>query len=111
MKQVKDRSLLVFSIQFLLPALFLMHCASTEMERFRANVHRMSDDALLTCYQGINDRIKDIDNRLESDMSYHDDEKPDMITQQTFIVGGEGYGLVQKRKVVLKELNRRNLSP
>jgi hypothetical protein len=88
-----------------------MHCASTEMERFRANVHRMSDDALLACYQGLNDRIKDIDNGMKRDMLYHNKEKPDLIEQQSFLIGGDGYGLVQKRKVVLKELNRRNLSP
>ena len=111
MKRLKNKLMLVISIQMLLPALLLMHCASTEMERFRANVHRLPDDALLTYYHGLNDRLKDIDNGLKSDMLFHDDVKPDVISQQTFIVGGAGFGLVQKRKIVLKELNRRNLAP
>jgi len=78
---------------------------------FQNKLHRMSDSDLLSYYYGINDRIKDIDNRIKmqerADYSEHDH----FMSQIPFMIGGRGYSLVQKSKLVLKELNKRNISP
>ena len=70
-----------------------------------------SSTELLNYYYGINERLKDIDNEIQADDRSDSDNQDHFIRNQTFFVGGEGHGLVQKRKIVLDELYRRNITP
>jgi hypothetical protein len=71
----------------------------------------MSDNDLLDYYHGINERIKDIDSDIKREESQDQTEQERVISNMPFFFGGEGYNLTQKRKVILKELNIRNLTP
>jgi hypothetical protein len=71
----------------------------------------MSDNDLLNYYHGINERIKDIDSDIKREESQDQNEKERAISNMPFFFGGEGHDLNQKRKMILKELNRRNLIP
>ncbi len=71
----------------------------------------MSDADLLNCYYGINERIKDIDNGIKSEDRSDLYGNRDVISHQTYFIGGEIYGLMQKEKLVLEELNKRNINP
>jgi hypothetical protein len=68
----------------------------------------MSDNDLLDYYHGINERIKDIDSDIKREESQDQTEQERVISNMPFFFGGEGYNLIQKRKVILKELNIRN---
>lgn len=86
-------------------------CASSELTRFKKSIKTMSDAELLSCYHGINERTKDIDNNIEREdrLGYEKDQY--IISHQTYIVGGEAYGLMQKKKLVSEELKERNIKP
>ncbi len=71
----------------------------------------MSDAELLNCYYGVNDRIKDVDNRIKREDRLDNVENRDVISNNAYFVGGEIYGLMQKQKLVLKELDKRNIEP
>ena len=86
-------------------------CASSELIRFKKNIKTMSDAELLNCYHGINERTKDIDNNIEREDRLDYEKNQDMISHQTYLVGGEAYGLMQKEKFVLEELKRRKIKP
>ena len=73
-------------------------CASSELTRFRKNIKTMSDTDLLNCYHGINDRTKDIDNNINNKDRLDHEKNLDIISHQTYIVGGEAFGLMQKEK-------------
>lgn len=92
-------------------AVMIFGCASSELTRFKKNTMTMSDSELLSSYHGINERIKDIDNSIERGDPIDNSQNRDMISHQTYIVGGEAYGLMQKEKLVLEELRRRNIKP
>ena len=96
---------------FIMTALFHTGCASSEHTRLRDRVHSMSDMELLNYYYGINDRLKDIDGELQADDRVDSDYQDQFIQNQTFFVGGQGHGLLQKRKIVWGELQRRNITP
>ena len=86
-------------------------CATTELTRFKKNIKTMSDDELVSCYYGINERIKDIDNNIEREERSGDFQNQDIIANQSYFVGGEIFGLMQKEKVVFEELKRRKINP
>jgi hypothetical protein len=86
-------------------------CASSELTRFKKNIKTMSNAGLLNCYYGINERTKDIDNKIIREDRLDYEKNQDVISQQTYFVGGEAYGLMQKEKLVLEELKRRNIEP
>lgn len=95
----------------ILSTLFMLNCPSTEMIRFENSLKNMSNAELLSCHRGINERIKDINyNISRKDRPSYGEHQND-IPHQTHIVGGEAYGLMQKEKMVLKEMKKRNLSP
>jgi hypothetical protein len=71
----------------------------------------MSDTNLLNYYNGINERLKDIDNGMKREGPSDMDEREHLLDNQSFFLGGEGHGLIQKRKVILEELNKRNIYP
>jgi hypothetical protein len=78
-------------------------------------LHMKSSDSckiqVLSCYYGINERIKDIDNRIEGQDRIAHSGNRNIVSRQTYFVGGEAYGLMQKQKLVLEELRRRNIKP
>lgn len=86
-------------------------CASSELVRLRKRCPSMSDADLLNYYYGINERLKDIDNDMEKKEPSSLTEHEHFLNNETFFTGGEGYGLIQKRKVILEELNKRNIYP
>ena len=91
--------------------LLLSGCASSEQTRLRKRVHTMSDAELLNYYHGINDRLKDLAGDLQAAERPDPDNPDQLIDNQTFFVGGAGHGLEQKRRIVLDELRRRDISP
>ena len=91
----------------------LLHisCASSELVALRKTSQGMSDTDLLNYYYGMNERIKDLANGTQKEELSGSTEHEHFIYNQTFFVGGEGYGLIQKRKVILQELSKRNIYP
>lgn len=71
----------------------------------------MSNAELINRYHGINDRIKDVENSIRKDERADFSQNQQIISHQTYFVGGEIYGLMQKGKLVLDEMEKRNLSP
>lgn len=71
----------------------------------------MSDAELLNCYYGIHERIKDIGNSIKREDRLYHAQNRDIISHQTYFVGGEVYGLMQKEKLVLEELKKRKIKP
>ena len=111
MSKIK-RSFYLINVFLLALSIFLcISCASSELTRFKKNTKTMSDVELLNCYHGIQDRIKDIDNNIKRDTRLDRAQNRDIISHQTYFVGGETYGLMQKEKLVLKEMKKRNMKP
>jgi hypothetical protein len=71
----------------------------------------MSDNELLNCYYGIQERIKDIDHRIERDERPDPGKDREVFYNQTYGIGGEVYGLMQKEKVLLEEMKKRHIEP
>ena len=88
-----------------------MSCAGSRSKKFQRNIQTMSDNDLLNYYHGINERIKDIDSDIKREESQVQTEHERAISNMPFFFGGEGYELVQKEKMILKELDSRILSP
>ena len=86
-------------------------CASSELTRFKKNIMKMSDAELLNYYYGITDRAKDIDNNIKREDRFNYDKNRHIISHQTYLIGGEAYGLMQKEKLLLEELKRRGIKP
>ena len=86
-------------------------CAGSKSQKFQSKIQTMSDNDLLNYYEGINKRIKDIDSDIKREESQNPTRQERMVSDMPFFFGAEGYDLVQKRKMILKELNRRNLNP
>jgi len=86
-------------------------CASSELVRLRKTCPSMSDTDLLNYYYGINERLKDIDNEMKEKEPSGLTEHEHLMDNDSFFAGGEGYGLIQKRKVILEELHKRNIYP
>lgn len=93
------------------PIIFIFNCASSETIRFENNIQSMSNAELINRYHGINDRIKDVENSIRKDEGADFSQNQQIISHQTYFVGGEIYGLMQKGKLVLDEMEKRNLSP
>ena len=90
---------------------FNISCTSSKSNKFHNEIQRMSDYDLLNYYHGINDRIKDIDSDIKRQENPNQSEQKQLISNIPFLIGGEGYSLIQKRKMILRELNIRNLTP
>jgi len=86
-------------------------CASSRSEKFQRKIRRMPSNELISYYQGINERIKDIDNDIKRNDRQEQTRRDDANTNMTFFFGGQGYDLIQKRKAIKKELNKRRLTP
>jgi ABC-type uncharacterized transport system YnjBCD substrate-binding protein len=91
-----------------------MSCASSEITRFKKNTKTMSDAELLNCYYGIRARMKDIDNGIKKEKQLNPvdpAQKRDSGFHQTYFIGGEAFGLMQKEKLLVKEMKKRNIKP
>ncbi|MFH0729543.1 MAG: hypothetical protein V2B19_24785 [Pseudomonadota bacterium] len=75
----------------------------------------MSDAELVDYYNGIEEKIRTVDTKMQADgRSIGENKKQDSnlnLIPSPFWMGGDGYDLLQQRKRVLKELERRNVSP
>ena len=90
----------------------LCGCSTTGSLKFQKKISHMPSNELLNYYYGINQRIKDIDNNHRinepDDSDYH---RFGFAFPSPFVIGGKGYDLIQKRKLVLEELKKRNVIP
>ena len=71
----------------------------------------MPDMELVSYYHGLNDRIKGIENMEKLSRDSNETQTSIVTSQSTFFIGGEGFGLVKKQKLVKREMDRRNLTP
>ncbi len=90
---------------------FFISCASSKTNKFHTKIQKMSNNELLNYYNGINDRIKDISSEIEREKSPDQTDQEQVVSNMPFLIGGEGYSLNQKRKMILKELNIRGVNP
>lgn len=112
MNSYLKRYIFFLTVCFICSSLFFnISCACSKSKKFQSKIQTMSDNDLLNYYQGINKRIKDIDSDIKREESQDQTEQERVISNMPFFFGGEGYNLIQKRKMILKELNSRNLIP
>lgn len=93
------------------PLFFNVGCAGSKANKFTTKIQTMSDNDLLNYYHGIDDRIRDIESDIEQKESSAQIDQDRTIANAPFIVGGEGYSLMQKKKLLLEELKNRSLTP
>jgi hypothetical protein len=96
---------------FRLVVIMVVSVACVHGDAFERKIRAMSDSDLVSYYQGLNDRIKDIENKQILERSSRETEHERMVSQSTFIISGEGHDLVEKQKAAYREIRRRNLSP
>lgn len=111
----KINFLFVFAVlmSLFLPLSFFWGCASTKTVQIQKKIQAMSDIELVGYYHGINDRIRKIDREAEviREDSRNSPEKDVFDATNPFIAYQEGQNLLNKRKIVVKEMNRRGISP
>lgn len=86
-------------------------CASSTPDKFLSKIQGMSDNDLLNYYHGIDARIKDIDRDIHQGQTQDPTQLERVVSNRPYFYGGEGQNLFQKRKMILKELDVRKLSP
>jgi hypothetical protein len=86
-------------------------CASSTSDKFQSKIQRMSDNDLTNYYHGIDARLKEIDRDITQEQTQDPTQLERVISNRPYFYGGEGQNLFQKRKMILKELDDRNLSP
>jgi hypothetical protein len=112
MNSYLKKSIYFIAVCFICSSLvFVISCAGSKSNNFQSKIQTMSDNDLLIYYQGINNRIKDIDSDIKREEGQDQTEQERVISNMPFFFGAEGNDLVQKRRMILKELNRRNLMP
>lgn len=92
--------------------LMCFSCAGTQHATFQNNIKSMSDDDLVSYYQGITDRLRSVDSDNER-VRNRSDYNPENLAQpqSNIYFGTQEYGLVKKQKAILEELNRRGIKP
>ena len=101
----------VISVFLIVLSLCFLSCSTMPKDSFQTRIEKISDDELLNYYNGINDKIKDVDNRAKLDMD-KDMVRPDeSFFDKPFYMGSEGYELAHRRKLILKELEKRAITP
>ena len=103
--------LIVVLFLSLLLVYVLCDCSRIGSQKFQKKISHMSDNRLLDYYYGINQRIKDIDDEFRRNERLDNSEYDRFAFQDPFIIGGQGYNLIQKRKLILEELKKRNVIP
>jgi hypothetical protein len=94
---------------------FQMGCAGKTHATFENKIKKMSDTELVGYYHGIEEKIRTVDAKMHTDgrsvgESKNQDSNLNLIPSP-FWMGGDGYDLLQQRKGVLKELEKRNITP
>ena len=92
-------------------ALVLAGCATSRSEPFEERLAAMSDAELVSYYQGINDRIKEIQAGTREDDHQSTVRQDDHLARMPYIAGGDAWRLEQKQAKVRKEMTRRGLQP
>ncbi|MCF8034177.1 MAG: hypothetical protein K9K66_15995 [Desulfarculaceae bacterium] len=90
---------------------FHLGCAKGDAVQFQNKIQGMSDSELLYYYAGINARIKQIGHGMDRNPDAYPYDQKHNIYSTPFSPGKEGYGLIQKRKMILEELQARNIDP
>jgi hypothetical protein len=107
----KHPSFFFIAIFILFPCLF-PGCSDSYRINKQQQIQKMSDTELLSYYQGITDRIKDIDNHFKDNQDLFDPQ--DQETKNHFpephYIGSDSYNLHQIRKLVIQEIEKRNLN-
>ena len=90
-------------------ALILVGCATSRSDPFEERLAAMSDAQLVSYYQGINDRIKEIQAGTREDDHQRTVRQDDQLAKMPYIAGGEAWRLEQQQAKVRKEMTRRGL--
>ncbi|QTA82876.1 Uncharacterized protein dnl_52620 [Desulfonema limicola] len=108
----KNHTKIIYSIFLLLIFIAAFTgCASTDPSKFQKKIEQMPDTDLVNYYHGINDRIKDIDNKVRDEQVLEKNlNKDNSFVQSPFYIGGHGHELVRERELIKKELNKRNIA-
>ncbi len=104
------RFFIFIAIFFLFPCLF-PGCSDSYRINKQQQIRQMSDTELLSYYHGITDRIKDIDNEFKDNQDLFDPQDQEPINHITtpHYMGSDAYHLHQIRKLVLQEIEKRDL--
>jgi hypothetical protein len=82
-------------------------CASSDA--FRDKIRTMPDDDLKSYYDGINDRIKDMDQQNMINERSDNTRFDDTQEQSRYFLDGQSMDLIQRQRMIQEEMNRRNL--
>jgi hypothetical protein len=108
---IKNTYHIVVTCLWLIPLFFHMGCAGFDQTQFQKKIQRMPDRDLVNYYHGINGRIKDIDRDIKQEDRSAYTEHEQFVSNMPFVIGGEGYQLIRKKKLIKKEMNHRKISP
>lgn len=91
----------------LISIIFVTACA--HHDALTSKLRAMPNDELVNYYHGVNERIKEIENKQTLSRRSDETEHDRIMSQSVFYMGGEGQELVEKQKAARKEMDRRNL--
>jgi len=94
---------------FLMLFSIILVTACAHHDALTSKLRAMPDDELVNYYHGVNERIKEIENKQTLSRRSDETEHDRIMSQSVFYMGGEGQELVEKQKAARKEMNRRNL--
>lgn len=104
---MKINKYVICNFLMLIFIIFVTACA--HQDTLTSKLRAMPDDELVNYYHGINERIKEIENKQTLSRRSDETEHDRIMSQSVFYMGGEGQELVEKQKAARKEMNRRNL--
>ncbi len=100
----------VIFIVLILTGLCVMNgCMTKRLTEKQNQIEQMSDTELREYYHGINERIKDLDavEKGKDNPNY----LPGIVPDREYMPGGQIYDLYQIRKLIVAELQKRNIRP
>jgi hypothetical protein len=108
----KSKKKYIYGFFLSIITMLFLSCASTPSANFKKKIQSMSNNELINYYDGIDARLKDIETGgKENDRLFkksHDEVSVNMKT--SFYLSGEGQDLLQKRKAVVNEFEKRNIA-
>ena len=108
---IKNAYHMVMACLWLIPLFFHMGCAGFDQTQFQKKIQSMPDRDLVNYYHGINGRIMDIDRDIKKEDGSGCAEHEQFFSNMPFVIGGEGYQLSREKKLIIKEMNHRSISP
>lgn len=102
-----SRTLLFSGI--IIQAILLTACASSPKPSLRERLATMSDADLMAYYQGVDYRLKAVGDEVRRETADNGQEPVTPGFQQTYFLGGDGYRLLEARKLAERELVRRRI--